>query len=672
MKNKKLLLNSVLLTLFLSYGSAYIYAGYCAQNTTPLHYSSTKHFSLSKFPKITFLNRTGSFFEDISAHQISLTDLTTHLNQYFNVGNEHTFVKFREYTDSQGILHQSYQHYYKGIEVDGGVILIHSKAGKVAAVNGQFNELKEVNSDGNLSDTEAVEIVLKDFDKPGVKASGSTTSILSVENKGTVLSYHTKKIRVDDYSSLRSYTYFIDVNSKQIVKKRSNIAHADTQGSATTLNRGTQQITVDSYNGQFRLKDNTRKIHTKNATSATLNQSTAVVSNAAEYTNSNAHFTAINTKEASEIHWSLSKTYDYYVTQHGLYGYKQNGGQSADTGTSITAYYNFQSLGLQGGVFNAAAIPITEPNGSTDKTFMIFGRGGSIQGVTFKPFVALDVAGHEYSHLVVEFNGNGGLIYEGESGALNEAFADFMGTAIDFYVNDNPNWIMGESIVPAMAGNMRSLSDPNAGGMGEQPDTYQGQYWADPENINDNDQGGVHTNSGVGNYWFYLLSMGGSGTNDVGNTYNVQAQTIQKAEKIAYKALIQYLTPNAKFIDARNATVQAAKDLYGVNSPEVSAVENAWYAVNVGPQSASVSEEEMKQGIAVYPNPAEDTFVNIDISLNEKTEAALYDITGKQVRSGISLQQGNNKFDIGGIQAGIYILKFTVNTKVYSQKLVIK
>ena len=58
---------------------------------------------------------------------------------------------------------------------------------------------------------------------------------------------------------------------------------------------------------------------------------------------------------------------------------------------------------------------------------MAYGMG---DGITFKPLVGLDVIGHEFSHLVISKNGNGGLNYQGESGALNESFADIFGTAI--------------------------------------------------------------------------------------------------------------------------------------------------------------------------------------------------------------------------------------------------
>ena len=68
-------------------------------------------------------------------------------------------------------------------------------------------------------------------------------------------------------------------------------------------------------------------------------------------------------------------------------------------------------------------------------------------GIIMNPVVALDVAGHEFSHLVVNNNDNGGLVYQGESGALNESFADIFGTSIEFYSGINSDWTIGEDIM---------------------------------------------------------------------------------------------------------------------------------------------------------------------------------------------------------------------------------
>src|SRR5690606_22909479 len=131
--------------------------------------------------------------------------------------------------------------------------------------------------------------------------------------------------------------------------------------------------------------------------------------------------TSNNHKPAVEVHWGMSKTYDYYKDIHNRFSYDDNH-------SIIRNYYDppYRIMEAE----NAGAF---DNNGIVA---MMYGNGGYY----FTPVVALDVAGHEFSHLVVGRNGSGGLIYQGESGAMNESFADIFGAAIEFYVNDQPNW----------------------------------------------------------------------------------------------------------------------------------------------------------------------------------------------------------------------------------------
>jgi len=117
----------------------------------------------------------------------------------------------------------------------------------------------------------------------------------------------------------------------------------------------------------------------------------------------------------------------------------------------------------------------------------------------------------------------------------------------------------------------------------QQPDTYLGENWIIPSSvcIKNNDYCGVHRNSGVQNYWFYLLAEGGTGTNDNGFNYNLLGIGKEKAARIAYRNLTAYLTPSATYIDARQGSIQAAIDLFGVNSFEEKQTRDAWQAVGV-------------------------------------------------------------------------------------------
>jgi len=121
---------------------------------------------------------------------------------------------------------------------------------------------------------------------------------------------------------------------------------------------------------------------------------------------------------------------------------------------------------------------------------------------------------------------------------------------------------------------------------GSKPSTYKGEYWYE----GDWDNGGVHTNSSVQNHWFYLLSEGGSGTNDHGDDYDINGIGIDKAAEIVYSNLTNYLTETSNFMDAREGAVEAAKAIFGEGSDEVEQTKLAWCAVGVG---ECIGEEDL-------------------------------------------------------------------------------
>lgn len=355
----------------------------------------------------------------------------------------------------------------------------------------------------------------------------------------------------------------------------------------------------------------------------------------------------------------MIQTYDYYKNIHNRISFDGNS-------HSIHNYYdagNFLGTDENAGAFD-------EIFGNDLYNGMFYGKGSS----NMHPVIALDVAGHEFTHMVVNRNGNGGLDYQGESGALNESFADIFGTAIEFYVNDNPNWTMGEGIFKSNTSlnYFRSMSDPNNTPSflaPNQPDTYKGTHWASTTSSFDN--GGVHINSGVGNHWFYLLSVGGMGINDLGNNYYVNPITIQKAEKIAYSALTNGLSPTATYLDAYNATIAAAITLYGANSNEWEQVINAWYAVGIGDAPASTKNYEMQLKLKVYPNPTTGAEVTIESELDTTTTVEMFDLTEKKVLTP-TLLQNKTTINVAAYKTGMYILKFKSSQREYSYKLMIK
>ncbi len=202
---------------------------------------------------------------------------------------------------------------------------------------------------------------------------------------------------------------------------------------------------------------------------------------------------------------------------------------------------------------------------------MVYGDG---DGQEYYPFsAALDVVGHELTHAVTEYTA--GLQYQDESGAINEAMSDIFGTLIEFYANDDPDWLCAEDIVGPANGDiaMRSLEDPAAisnGLTGPYPDHVSKMY------TGTQDYGGVHINSSIINKCAYLISEGGSHEG-----VNVNGIGRDKMGDIFYRALSAHMTSTTDFSQLREVTVYAASELYGSGSDEVQTVMDAFDAVGI-------------------------------------------------------------------------------------------
>lgn len=203
--------------------------------------------------------------------------------------------------------------------------------------------------------------------------------------------------------------------------------------------------------------------------------------------------------------------------------------------------------------------------------------------------VFTDVVAHEYGHgvefysILDAYDDPAGLIYSGESGALNESYADIFGEAVENYSTGTSDWLMGESVnEPGLAGPLRSFSNPTAyrGSFGYYPDRfYSPNYYCLA-----GDGGGVHHNSSVPNYAAYLMAMGGTF-----NGCTISAIGKAKEEVIFYRAMTTYLTPSSGFNAAYTALNSACADIYGATSSDCINVKKALQAVEMDQAGACSS-----------------------------------------------------------------------------------
>ncbi len=252
---------------------------------------------------------------------------------------------------------------------------------------------------------------------------------------------------------------------------------------------------------------------------------------------------------AQRAHSGASTVYDYYKT-------KFNRDSINNSGMTMTSSVH------TGSNWN---------NAVWYQNQMFYGDG---DGSTFTDFTLdFDIIGHELTHGVTQFTA--GLVYQNESGALNESMSDIMGISAEAYKNGAsvPNWALGGgAYTPGTSGDaLRYMNNPTQDGSSK--DYYPERYTGTQDN------GGVHWNSGISNLAYVLLVQGGKHPRNK-TTVTVPGIGLTKAEQIFYRALTTYMTSSTTFSAARTATANAAQDLYGAT--EKTAVETAWCAVGVG------------------------------------------------------------------------------------------
>jgi len=291
-----------------------------------------------------------------------------------------------------------------------------------------------------------------------------------------------------------------------------------------------------------------------------------------------------------DAHTYLGWTYDYYFKRFNRRGLND---QSAAM-LGITHPVNRTDVGAATAddliyYVNAFWCPGCGTGGAN---FMMFGEGiptiyrlePSGQWVNYLA-ASLDVVAHELTHGVTDYSSQ--LDYRNESGALNEAFSDIIGTSAEFYfqpraadvVNNiatmTADYLVGEdSFRGGTTNGIRSLANPAAFG---NPDHYSKRRYIGTAT----DNGGVHYNSTIVGHAFYLAIEGGPNRTSGLSVQGVGDKNRDQIEKVFYRAFVYNLPSQATFSMARIATIQSARDQYGTGSAVEQAVTQAWTAVGV-------------------------------------------------------------------------------------------
>ncbi|WP_406435774.1 M4 family metallopeptidase [Streptomyces sp. NBC_00631] len=472
--------------------------------------------------------------------------------------------------DRNGTQHVRYDRTYRELPVLGGDFVVHLKSDGAyrSADRATRSRISLASIVPNVSAPKAADLAVN-----ALRAANLGDALKQVKAKpelvvdalhGTPkLAWRTNAVGKDSLGNPVARTVLTDARSGAQIDAWDSIETAT--GDGKSLYSGTVPLETTQSGSTYNLTDPTRgNTYTGDAANKTdlcifgicISRAPSTV-----FTDADNHWgtgaTSDRSSAAVDAQYGTNETWDYYKNVHGRNGIAGDG-----KGSYNRVHY--------GNSYNNAFWD--------DSCFcMTYGDG---DGTTFGPLVALDVAGHEMTHGVT--SKTAALTYSGESGGLNEATSDILGTLVEWYANnssDPGDYLIGEKIVRSGFGKtaLRYMDQPSKDGS-------SADYWSSSVGNLD-----VHYSSGVANHFAYLLAEGSGAKTINGVSYNsptYNGSTVtgigrDKLGAIWYRALTVYMTSSTNYAGARTATLNAAKDLYGAGSTEYNAVAAAWSAVNV-------------------------------------------------------------------------------------------
>ncbi|ARP72437.1 peptidase M4 [Streptomyces pluripotens] len=459
--------------------------------------------------------------------------------------------------DANGTLHTRYERTYAGLPVLGGDLVVDSsKAGvTMDVIKATDARLKVTHLTPAVSKTAA--------EKQGVrsaKALGGTKSaadsvrkVIWAANGKPVLAYETVIGGLQDDGTPNQLHVITDAATGKKLHEYQGIQ----TGIGNTQYSGQVSLTTAHSGSTYTLTDNTRGGHkTYNLNHGSSGTGSLFSQSSDTWGNGSTSNAATAGADAA---YGAQETWDFYKNTFNRSGIRDDG-----VGAYSRVHYGNSYVNA---FWDDSCFCMTYGDGSGNAD----------------PLTSLDVAGHEMSHGVT--SNTAGLNYSGESGGLNEATSDIMGTGVEFYAHnasDPGDYLIGEKInINGDGTPLRYMDKPSKDG------NSADSWYSGVGNLN------VHYSSGVANHFFYLLSEGSGAKVINGVSYNsptsdglpVTGIGRDKALQIWYRALTTKWTSTTNYAGARSGTLAAAGELYGTSSAAYKAVQDAWAAVNVGSRS---------------------------------------------------------------------------------------
>ncbi|MBE6051082.1 MAG: peptidase M4 family protein [Clostridium sp.] len=446
-----------------------------------------------------------------------------------DIDNPEAQLKVAQVNTSDVFTSYKLQQVYKDVPVYGReVVVATDKDGETTSVSGNYLNDVKLNTTPKMTAKEAEVYAATKYGNDAKLESGDLV-IYSLNDVEPTLCW---KVTVTAERDGKENTVesFVDASNGNVVDEVALMNKSAATASAKDLSGKTYSINVNKTSSTYELYDTVRKIKIYDAKGSNI-PGTLIRSSNNSWSDATAVSAMVN----------IGKTYDYYSNKYGRKSYDNKGSQVV-----ATIHYKENGHGYDNAYWS-----------SYDKQF-VFGDGYQY----FTPLTgALDVIAHEFTHAVISSTCN--LAYRGESGALNEAYADVMGNIIE---GDNDSaWLIGEDIMkPGKGAGLRSMSNPE---QFSQPSKVGGRYYQKTTSPSYyNDYGGVHTNSGIFNHAVYLMWKNGISDKD-------------KLAKLCYNSLF-LMNSSTNFKGCRAAILSAAKNMH-MSSSEITIITNAFNSVGI-------------------------------------------------------------------------------------------
>jgi Zn-dependent metalloprotease len=471
-------------------------------------------------------------------------------------------------TDNLGMINIRYAQTYAGLDVWPAQLSVHLDAqGNVAMLDGAYIATPEgVATVPQISQSEA-ETRAKSLVSGGELANGSKPALIIYGplDKPPRLGWKSEVV-----SGLQNdWIVVIDALDGSTLTAFNQVADANVAGSGVDLLGQTRSLNVWQNGSTYFMLDTGKSMFNSTSGSGYIRIYDATNQNINNLTlGSFIDITSLtpaswNNPDGVSAAFNFSQTYDYYHTRFGRDSY--NG-----LGSNMLAIVRISSY----------------PNASwhNDIKMMLFGNADRYAA-------SLDVIGHELTHGVTgSIGGNGVLVYQDQSGALNEAFSDIFGEMIEARTQGTNDWLIGTQL----SSPLRNLANPSAYQISGLNVPYPSKYsqFISPTDSRLNifvnkDNGGVHENSTIFGHAYYMLA---AGIKDAIGTTN--------AEKIFYRCLTQSMQPQSQFIDARLGCIAAAETLFGTNSVYALKTAEAFDDVEIYAAPASTTQSNMNAAVA--------------------------------------------------------------------------